>query len=86
MIIQHVIDPESCIGCSACEMACPQKAVTCIIGRFCIEYDLCKNCGKCILDCPTDACNTFIKTKTAFSVEEQGDWFSLPDKVVKSSS
>ncbi len=78
MKIQHVINPESCIGCSACEMACPQKAVTSIAGRFCIDFDLCNDCGKCILDCPTEACNTFVKTQKTYSVDEQSEWLTLP--------
>ncbi|MBP7863219.1 4Fe-4S binding protein [bacterium] len=78
MINQHVIDPESCIGCSACEMACPQNAVISTAGRFCIDFDLCKNCGKCILDCPTDACNSFVKTQKVFTLDEQCQWHTLP--------
>lgn len=78
MTKQHVIDPESCIGCSACEMACPQKAVMSIAGHFCIDYDLCQDCKKCINDCPTGACDTFIDTVEIYSVELQSSWQKIP--------
>ena len=66
------------IQCSACEMACPNRAIECILGRFCIDYDLCKNCGKCIQDCPTGACNYFLEVSGPFSREQQSAWLTLP--------
>jgi len=59
-------------------MACPQKAVMAIAGRFCIDFDLCKNCGKCIIDCPTGACDCYIETAKAFSVDDQSNWEEIP--------
>jgi len=77
---QHVTDPEMCIQCSACEMACPVKAIECILGRYCIDHDLCKDCGKCIRDCPTGAVDCFIEVKRIYDQEEQSTWTVLPSE------
>ncbi len=77
---QHVVDPESCIQCSACEMACPNKAITAICGRYCIDFSQCLNCLKCVDDCPTGACDTYIDTdiNRIYKVEDQANWVKLP--------
>ncbi len=77
-MLQHVTDPESCIQCSACELACPVKAIECILGRYCVDADLCKNCRKCIQECPTGACDCFVEASEVFSKEEQSLWAVLP--------
>lgn len=46
-----------CCGCTACENACPTKAISvreCESGfyRYSIDKDLCVNCGKCKSVCP----------------------------------
>ncbi len=79
-ILQHVIDPQNCIGCSACEMACQNKAITSIAGRFCIDFASCNNCGKCISDCPTGACSIHIETEKIYSIDEQSCWTCLPNQ------
>ncbi|MBZ0185045.1 MAG: 4Fe-4S binding protein, partial [Candidatus Obscuribacterales bacterium] len=71
---QHVTDPEMCIQCSACEMACPVKAIESILGRYCIDDELCENCGKCIIDCPTSAVDCFIEVRRIYSKDEQSNW------------
>lgn len=75
---QHVTDPETCIQCSACELACPQKAIESILGRYCIDFDKCKACGACIEDCPTGACDCFIETDSPYSPSDQSKWRTLP--------
>ena len=77
---QHVTDPEMCIQCSACEMACPVKAIECILGRYCIDYSLCEDCGKCIKDCPTGAVDCYIEVKEIYSPDEQSTWAVLPSE------
>lgn len=77
---QHFTDPEMCIQCSACEMACPVKAIECILGRYCIDYSLCEDCGKCIKDCPTGAVDCYIEVKEIYSQDEQSTWTVLPSE------
>lgn len=51
---------DTCIGCGACEHACPGKVDAIFktpgdfIGRFYIEAEDCINCGKCVPLCPVD--------------------------------
>lgn len=75
---QHVTDPEMCIQCSACELACPLKAIECILGRYCVDFDRCKDCRKCIEECPTGACDCFIEVAQPFSMSAQSEWLTLP--------
>ncbi|MDX2108370.1 MAG: 4Fe-4S binding protein [Candidatus Melainabacteria bacterium] len=77
-MLQHVIDPLECIGCSACEMACASKAITNIAGRYCIDFDLCNDCKKCVRDCPTGACDVYIETENVFTIDAQAMWTALP--------
>jgi Pyruvate/2-oxoacid:ferredoxin oxidoreductase delta subunit len=78
MVMQHVTDPKLCIQCSACEMACPQKAIESIVGRYCINNDLCKNCRICIKECPTGAADCFIEVSKVYSLAQQAEWTALP--------
>ncbi|MBX9940530.1 MAG: 4Fe-4S binding protein [Candidatus Obscuribacterales bacterium] len=75
---QHVTDPEICIGCSACELACPQKAIKSLLGRYCVDAEVCQNCGNCIEECPTGAADCFIEVSTFYSQESQSEWSTLP--------
>lgn len=75
---QHVTDPETCIQCSACEMACPTNAIENIVGRYCIDFERCNDCGVCIKECPTGAADSFVDVACAHSKDEQSSWVVLP--------
>lgn len=54
------IDSDACIGCGACDHACPGKVDAIhpipgdFLGRFMIELEPCIDCGFCIPLCPVD--------------------------------
>ncbi len=46
-----VVDPESCVGCGACEEVCPAGAIAVHeIAR--IDRAKCTGCARCIAACP----------------------------------
>ena len=50
-----VVDKEKCLGCGACEGACPVEAITMVDGKATIDEDKCVECGACVGECPNDA-------------------------------
>ena len=52
-LLNYVIDPEKCKGCSKCSRVCPAGAITGEIRKpFVIDTSKCIKCGACM-----DACN-----------------------------
>ncbi|MDR2735064.1 MAG: NADH-quinone oxidoreductase subunit NuoF [Spirochaetota bacterium] len=55
-LIQYEVNPEKCIGCSACARACPTR---CISGKpktvHTIDAAKCIHCGECFTTCKFDA-------------------------------
>lgn len=64
--LHPVIDPARCLGCAACERACPEKKVIGIIdGKAAlIEPTMCVGHGACATACPTDAITLVFGTET----------------------
>jgi benzoyl-CoA 2,3-dioxygenase component A len=82
-MLQHVTDPELCIQCSACELACPIKAIKSLYGRYCVDAQICNGCNKCIEECPTGAADCFIEVSELHSQDEQSQWQKLPSENAK---
>lgn len=77
---QHLIDPETCIRCGNCELACPNQAIT-HEHHYVVDFERCEHCEECLPVCPTDAiANWRTRPRTAtYSVQAQLDWDELPD-------
>jgi len=43
-----------CIGCHACKIFCPQKAVYYGVRKMEIDQEKCVQCGTCYNECPID--------------------------------
>lgn len=51
-LVKYEIDPNKCVGCSACSRVCPVKAISGEIRKpFVIDPDICIKCGKCKQTC-----------------------------------
>ena len=55
-LMQYVISPEACKGCSKCSRVCPVGAISGVIKQpFVIDQNKCIKCGMCISSCPFHA-------------------------------
>ena len=77
---QHLIDPETCIRCGACERVCPTRAISHNTRNMAVDFSLCNGSGKCVAECSTGAINAHreVAAGAAYSVEEQYGWDVLP--------
>lgn len=78
----HFVIEDSCIGCGACEYACPGKVDAIFkvaddyLGRFAITAETCIDCGFCVPLCPVD-CITDAREYPEDErpeVMRRGDW------------
>ncbi|HHX13286.1 MAG TPA: 4Fe-4S binding protein, partial [Clostridiales bacterium] len=55
-LLSYVIEPDLCIGCTACARVCPTNAITGKVKvKHIIDQDKCIKCGACYEKCKFDA-------------------------------
>ncbi len=81
LIKQHLIDPEICIRCHACEEACPRDAITHNDDNVVVDAGICDGSGDCLGPCPTGAIDNWRMVASAYTLEEQFGWMELPEEV-----
>ena len=80
------IDPETCIGCNRCYIACEDAAHQCIErlvderGATLLEVDEehCVGCNLCSMVCPVDECITMVRVDDGQTVHTWRERLSLP--------
>lgn len=82
---QHLIDPELCVACGSCEMACEHEAIRMDNYGYCFVVDpkRCDNSHQCLIVCSTDAIRSWrmVPADKPYSLEEQLAWEKLPDEL-----
>lgn len=80
VIRQHLIDPEICIQCNACESICPEAAISHDDRNYVVDPHKCTTSRNCISNCPTGAIDNWraVPAARVYSVQEQFSWTALP--------
>lgn len=77
---QHLIDPEICIRCYSCEMACTLEAITHDDNNVVVDASKCDFCMDCIGVCPTGSIDEWRVVSEPYSLEDQFSWEDLPEQ------
>jgi electron transport complex protein RnfB len=77
---------DSCRGCGACLLTCPEHAIRPYGGILLIRDDLCTGCGECVEVCPADAIEDTDRTMdtamdTAMATAADTAWGRAQDEV-----
>lgn len=87
----HFYIDDTCIGCGACEHACPgrvdaiSKNTQDFLGRFVIDLEQCIDCGKCVPLCPVDCIHDgrvepeFVPDNGYTKIAKLHDWAARKD-------
>ena len=78
LVNQHVIDPEICIRCHACEAACEVGAIEHDDVNVVVRAEDCNHCMSCIPVCPTGSIDNWRWVETPFTLQQQYGWAELP--------
>lgn len=78
LVKQHLIDPEICIRCHSCEMACPVRAIEHDAVNVVVDASKCNFCMDCIPVCPTGSIDNWRVVAQPYSLEAQFGWSELP--------
>ncbi len=79
LVKQHLIDPEICIRCHACEEACPKDAILHNDDNVVVDAAICDGEMSCIGPCPTGAIDNWLMVASPHSLEAQLEWMELPE-------
>lgn len=79
---QHLIDPELCLACGSCQIACKSGAIEVDSNGYCyvIDPEKCDNSHECLSVCSSDAIRSWrmVPADKPYSLAEQETWDALP--------
>jgi Fe-S-cluster-containing hydrogenase component 2 len=61
----HVWVTEECVGCGACLLTCPERAIRPSGRRLLVRAERCTGCWECVEICPADAIATVAVAASA---------------------